>query len=48
MPDPMSDRTDYALAHPAADAAAVLAPELATVTTMPGGNLLRTILTVDR
>jgi len=44
----MSDRTDYALAHPASTAAEVLAPELATVTTLPGGNLLRIILAVDR
>lgn len=48
MPDPMSTRTDYALAHPATAGADVLAPELATSTTMPGGNLLRTILAVDR
>jgi len=48
MPDPMSDRTDYALMHPASTGTDVLAPELATVSTMPGGNLLRTILAVDR
>ncbi len=44
----MSDRTDYALMHPAGIGTDVLAPELATSTVLPGGNLLRTILAVDR
>ncbi len=48
MPDPMVARTDYSLAHPASTGTDVLAPELATVSTMPGGNLLRIILAVDR
>lgn len=44
----MSERTDYALAHPATVGADVLAPELVTNTVLPGGNLLRMILAVDR
>ncbi len=44
----MTDRTDYALAHPAQGPEDVLRPELSRTVTLPGGNLLRSILAVDR
>lgn len=44
----MTERQAYALAHPINSAAGLAAPELTTVVEMPSGNLLLTILAVDR
>lgn len=44
----MSARTAYALAHPCTDPRDVLSPALAADDPLPGGNLLHSVLAVDR
>lgn len=42
------DRRAYALAHPAVDPAEILRPAYARREQLPDGNLLQSILAVDR
>lgn len=44
----MTDRLAYALAHPANDPAGATDPAYRRLDTQPDGNLLLTVLAVDR